>query len=181
MRPTFLLHLFLIFLSNAVVAQESRLPIIDMHFHAVSVDSQGPPPVAVCAPFRGIPVANSKSPYADQWNALQKNPPCDDAIWSPTTDQKLMSTSLATLEKYNIIGVTSGPAELVAAYYDAEPSRIIQGLLLGGPHVGEKSSIESLRALHSNSRLQVIGELTTQYVGIAPDRRSPGAVLGARS
>jgi predicted TIM-barrel fold metal-dependent hydrolase len=140
-----------------------------MHFHAVPVDSQGPPPLGLCSPFRGIPVAEPAAPYADQWIALLKDPPCDDPVWSPVTEQELMTASLAMLDKYNIIGVTSGPAELVRVYKDAAPDRIIEGLLLGGPMVGDPESIDALRALHALGRLQVIGELTTQYVGIPPD------------
>jgi predicted TIM-barrel fold metal-dependent hydrolase len=140
-----------------------------MHFHAVSVVSQGPPPLGLCAPFRGIPVASSTIPYSEQWAALLREPPCDDAVWSPTTEEGLMSASLEMLERHNIIGVTSGPSELVRAYKQALPNRIVQGVLLGGPSVGESESLESLRALHTEGRLQVIGELTTQYAGIAPD------------
>jgi hypothetical protein len=75
-----------------------------------------------------------------------KEPPCDDAIWSPTTEQGLLNESVEMLEKHNIIGVTSGPAELVRAYKESAPERIVQGVLLGGPLVGESESIDSLRA-----------------------------------
>lgn len=163
------LTLFLLVAHDRALAQESRLPIIDMHFHAVAVDSQGPPPLGLCSPFREIPAAASTEPYPDQWLSLLKNPPCDDPVWSPTSASELMAASLAMLEEYNILGVTSGPEHLVRAYKDAAPDRIIQALLLGGPAVAEPESIESLRVLHDEGRLQVIGELTTQYAGISPD------------
>lgn len=169
MRSTISLILSLLLTGSSISAEEPKLPIIDMHFHSVAVDSQGPPPIGLCSPFRGIPVADSATPYSDQWISLLKNPPCNDPVWSPATDQELMADSLAMLEKYNIVGVTSGPRDLVKAYKDAAPGRIIQGLLLGGPAAGEQRSIDSLRALHAEGQLQVIGELTTQYSGISPD------------
>lgn len=169
MRLSTVLMLFLALFGNLALAQESRLPIIDMHFHAVAVNSQGPPPIGLCSPFREIPAADPATAYPDQWLPLLKNPPCDDPVWSPISDQELMAASLAILEKYNIFGVTSGPEDLVKAYKEAAPHRIIQALLLGGPTVAERESIDSLRALHAGGRLQVIGELTTQYSGISPD------------
>lgn len=169
MRSKTVVILSLMLSSYSVLAQDSALPIIDMHFHAVRFDSQGPPPTGLCTPFRGIPTADPATPYAEQWIALLKNPPCDDPEWSPTSDQELMAASIAMLEKYNVIGVTSGPGDLVKAYKNAAPDRIIQGLLLGGPAVAERASIDSLRVHHAEGRLKVIGELTTQYSGISPD------------
>ncbi len=169
MRLATALMLVLVFANSSASAEESRLPIIDMHFHAVPVDSQGPPPTGLCSPFGEIPAAHSATPYADQWLSLLKNPPCDEPVWSPMSDQELMASSLAMLEKYNIVGVTSGSEDFVKAYKDAAPHRIIQALLLGGPTVAEQESIDSLRALHAEGRLRVIGELTTQYSGISPD------------
>ncbi|QIB67309.1 amidohydrolase family protein [Kineobactrum salinum] len=162
--------LIMIFMADGLaLAQESRLPIIDMHFHTVAVDSQGPPPLGLCSPFREIPSSVSAESYPDQWLSLLKNPPCDDPVWSPTSDRELMAASLAMLDEYNIFGVASGPEHLVRAYEDAAPDRIIQALLLGGSAVAEPQSIDSLRILHDEGRLEVIGELTTQYAGISPD------------
>lgn len=36
-------------------AQE-RLPIIDMHLHALAADENGPPPLALCIPIPEFPV-----------------------------------------------------------------------------------------------------------------------------
>lgn len=169
MRSRTVVLLTLVLASRWTLAEEPGLPIIDMHFHAVRVDSQGPPPVGLCTPFRGIPASDPATPYAEQWTRLLKNPPCDDPAWSPASDQELMAASIAMLEKHNVIGVTSGPEDLVSAYKDTAPDRIVQALLLGGPAVAERASIDSLRSLHAEGRLQVIGEVTTQYSGIAPD------------
>ena len=44
------LAIFLCFLGTAASAQE-RLPIIDVHMHALPANDQGPPPVAICTPM----------------------------------------------------------------------------------------------------------------------------------
>lgn len=164
--------LWLILMLSAVeisFAGESIAPVIDMHFHTLPADNQGPPPVAICSPMTGFPAPAPGQSYAETWLAMLKNPPCENAEWSPDTDVALMVATLETLEKENVIGVASGPKEFVRAYEEAAPDRIIQGLLIGGPNAGEPGSIDSLRALHEEGRLEVIGELTTQYAGLAPD------------
>lgn len=43
-------------------AQE-RLPIIDMHLHAMTADDNGPPPIALCVPFIShLPSLDSRRP-----------------------------------------------------------------------------------------------------------------------
>jgi hypothetical protein len=76
-----------------------------------------------------------------------------------------MQQTLAMLTKYNIIGVASGPLNIVRTWHDASPDRIIPALLFtirGAP------SVDSLRQLFSHRTVRVFGELLTQYEGIAP-------------
>jgi len=163
-----LFALGLVLLTGASHAQGVGKPIIDMHLHAVAVNSQGPPPVAICTPVP-FPTWDPQKPYAELFGKMTKQPPCDNPVWSPATDDQLFQDTLAALRKYNVIGVTSGTADRVLRYKEAAPDRIFSGLLLGGPNAGSPTSIEQMRALHKEHRLDVIGELTTQYVGISPD------------
>lgn len=48
--------------SSQLFAQE-RLPIIDMHLHALAADAQGPPPLAVCTPFDPMPGWDPARPF----------------------------------------------------------------------------------------------------------------------
>ncbi len=90
-----------------------------------------------------------------------------DPVWSPQTDAELQRRTLAELERYNIIAVTSGSAGKVAQWQRMAPRRILPAIEFQlGPNA---PSIEALRELHALGRLVVIGEVTNQYAGIAPD------------
>jgi hypothetical protein len=151
----------------ATVAQ-SRDPIIDMHMHALAADDQGPPPVAMCTPFPEFPSWDPKTSYADAFMTKLKKPLCDDPIWSPTTDDELMTQTIAIAERHNIFGVLSGRRARIAAWVKANPHRFIRALSfqLGST---EAPTPDELRAMHARGELQVFGEVTNQYVGILPD------------
>jgi len=155
----------LCFLSCAVSGQE-RLPIIDVHLHALPVDDQGPPPVAMCTPFP-LPVWDQTMPYGQVFMAMLKNPPCDDPVWSPTTDSELLSRTLAVMERRNVFGVLSGTVDLVSKWVESAPARFYPGL---GFQLGpDAPSPESLEQLHLDGRLDVLAEITNQYLGISPN------------
>ena len=63
------------------IRPRTATPIIDVHMHALAADHQGPPPIAMCTPFR-VPVWDPATPYGEVLMAAFKNPPCDDPIWS---------------------------------------------------------------------------------------------------
>lgn len=147
---------------------QPREPIIDVHMHALAAGDQGPPPLAMCAPFPEYPAWDPAKPYGDLFMALLKKPPCADPIWSPVTDDEVMNQTLAIAERRNIVGVLSGPAARVATWAKAQPRRFIRGLSF---QLGRKDtpSPAALRAMHANGELQVLGEVTNQYAGILPD------------
>jgi len=145
----------------------ARQPVLDMHLHAYAVDSQGPPPLGLCAPFPAFLPWDQRIPYPQSFVAQLKAPPCPNPIWSPQTDIELRQKTLAELERYNVIAVTSGPAEKVAQWQSAAPQRVLPALEFQlGP---DSLSVEELRKLHDSGRLVVLGEVTNQYAGIAPD------------
>jgi predicted TIM-barrel fold metal-dependent hydrolase len=151
---------------SAVANGQDRQPIIDVHMHALPADYQGPPPVAMCTPFP-IPVWDPAKPYGEVFMALLKNPPCANPVWSPLTDLELQSQTIAVMNRWNIFGVLSGTQELVAQWMEAAPGRFIAGL---GFQIGpEMPSTETLERMHTDGRLEVLAEVTNQYLGIAPD------------
>jgi predicted TIM-barrel fold metal-dependent hydrolase len=156
----------LLVLPPAAVAARDREPILDMHLHALHADEQGPPPLAMCTPIVEMPVWDQRGAYADTFMERLKNPPCPDPVWSPATDEALMRESLAAMDKLNIIGVASGPAERVAAWRRARPQRIIPALAF---QMEAEITPAAVRSMHSAGALEVFGEVTTQYSGIAPD------------
>lgn len=157
----------------AQTAAEKPLPIIDVHMHATTADNQGPPPVAMCTPIPEFPGWDPAEPYGASFMRMLKEPPCEDPVWSPLTDEELMEQTLAVMERMNIIGVVSGDAERVARWHATAPERVIPALELRISEDGP--SPLDLRDLHAAGRLAVLGEVTTQYQGIAPsdDRLAP--------
>jgi predicted TIM-barrel fold metal-dependent hydrolase len=143
-------------------------PIIDMHMHAMSANAQGPPPLAMCTPFPAYDAWDPQSPYPELFIAKVKKPACADPVWSPLTDDELMKQTIAIAERRNILGVLSGPAERVDAWLKSSPSRFIPALSFQlGP--SSTPTPAALRARHAAGQLKVLGEITNQYAGIAPD------------
>ena len=141
-------------------------PIIDMHFHALAADDQGPPPVAICAPYEIWPTRETQSTSDDFAGSMFKHAHCSHPIWSAKDDDELQRTSLAALHRYNITAVTSGSPALVKKWHMADPKRILPAVLFG---MSDAPTIASLRALRNEGMLEVIGEITAQYDGVAPD------------
>jgi predicted TIM-barrel fold metal-dependent hydrolase len=150
----------------ATAGAQDPPPIIDVHLHALPADAQGPPPLAMCIP-QPMPPVTTGSEWAAAFMAAHKDPRCDDPIWSPETAEEIQSRTLAILERRNVIGVTSGPPELVARWKAAAPDRIISGVLLD---VGsDPPTPDQLRQMHADGHLQVLGEVVNQYSGIEAD------------
>lgn len=141
-------------------------PIIDMHFHAYAADAMGPPGTSICAPYEHWLHRDPKQPIEAYLQDFTLAPNCPRALKAPATNEELRDGSLAILRKRNILAVASGPAERVADFHGRAPDRIIPAVSFGDAAL---PTVEELRALHAAGRLKVIGELTFQYAGIAPD------------
>ncbi len=163
---TILLFLFIGIYAQPILGQEN-LPIIDMQLHAHPIDGQGPPPVAICTPIYPMPVWDPIEQYSDVFLRMLKEPPCDNPVWSPTTDEELMHETFDVLDKWNIYGVLSGTVDRVAKWRSLRPDRLYPAIEMSiRPNT---PSTDSLRSLHENGELMVLGELTTQYAGIYPN------------
>jgi predicted TIM-barrel fold metal-dependent hydrolase len=160
-----------IWLLAAIAAQTSGTsaappPIIDMHFHAMGADTLGPPGSKICAPYGPMPVRDPSKGIEDYLARFTISPSCARSYVGPRTDQALLRANVTKLRERNIIAVASGPAPHVQALREAAPERVIPGLSFGQDKL---PTIEELRRLHSSGLLKVIGELTFQYGGVAPD------------
>ena len=146
-------------------------PIIDMHLHASLVDFAGPPPLALCVPLMPhMPPLDPRESWADVFMRTFKNPPCSDPIWSPTTNEALIEETVAVLERRNVIGVLSGPVELVRKWVPSAPDRFIPAAdpdETGTPN--PTSSPQSLRPLFESGEFGVLAEVSYQYAGLSPD------------
>ena len=159
----------LLFMTVQSLHAQERLPIIDMHLHAMPADAQGPPPLAMCTPME-FPVWDQNRPYGEAFMSMHKNPECPDPVWSPETDEELMTQTIEVMERLNIVGVLSGnEPDRISDWMAEAPDRFIPGFVLEFNETGALYSTDSLRALHSEGRLAVLGEVVNQYAGIAPD------------
>jgi predicted TIM-barrel fold metal-dependent hydrolase len=157
-----------VLLALAPVQMQAREPIIDMHLHASAANNQGPPPVAVCTPIDPMPGWTQQVPYAEEFLALVKKPPCADPVWSPATDAELMQQTIDTVRRLNVFGVISGIGSRLDTWVAAEPDRFIPALYL---NVADKNPppVATMRERHAQGKLRAIAEVANQYSGVAPD------------
>jgi len=166
MRHPYLAICTLLTVAGPTTAQE-RPPIFDVHLHAQRAADQGPPPLALCTPQAEWPGWDPVTPYGSVWMDLVKNPPCDDPLWSPETDEEVRDGTLEVMERLNVFGVLSGEdQDLQAEWMGAAPGRFVPGAVIGGP--AGWLPPDSLRGLIADGHVQVIGEVVSQYRGVAP-------------
>jgi predicted TIM-barrel fold metal-dependent hydrolase len=150
-----------------VRALESQIvpPIIDMHMHAITANWFGPPPAAICVGdvrFSGRDPRDSLT--------LARTSACRAPLQSALSDDALMRGTLNIMERYNVIGVASGPIAVVRRWRAAAPNRIVPALFSDG-----RTSLDSIRAWAADGSLRVLGELTFQYAGLMPTDSIPDA------
>ncbi len=155
--------LIIMFISIDLYTQD-KLPIIDMHLHALPAAQNGPPPNAICAPPLEMPIHDPSRPWASAFMELLQNPTCETAIWGPASDQEVMDQTLKLLEKHNIYAMTSG--SLLDAYIEKGGERIIPGLGFSFFHKG--MTAEKVQMLLASGKFKVFGEVAIQYNGVSP-------------
>jgi predicted TIM-barrel fold metal-dependent hydrolase len=160
-----ILMVFAFLAGSTTALAEAVAPIIDVHMHALPYDQQGPPPLGMCTPMT-MPVWDQKSPYTETFFGLFKNPDCDNPVWSPMSDEENLARNLALIEKHNVYGVLAGTRERVDAWVAAAPGRFFPGLTFNARE--GSPSPEQIVEQHDNGVLDVLMEITTQYVGIEP-------------
>ncbi len=126
-------------------ANPRRLPIIDVHMHAI--------------PLEAFPPEWGKPPF--------RNPATGEPS-SATTNEAIMAASLRAMTEFNIVkAVVNGPLAEVHRWEAAAPDRVVGGVWLG-PGVA-LPDIEVLRHEFESGRVRVLGELGLPYLGLAPN------------
>ena len=130
----------LFLLLQNIFAQDSKLPIIDIHLHAYT--------------------AWNPNATDSLWIPLY--------LPMPSTDRELMEMSLAQLKKYHIVKAsTSGNIETVKRWYKADPERIIPAIMMNSiPE--DKSFPDTIRSMFNRGEIKVLGELALQFSNIEP-------------
>ncbi|HKR26604.1 MAG TPA: amidohydrolase family protein [Terriglobales bacterium] len=153
---------------SAQVSQSGNEPIIDMHLHALHANELGPPPRFICAPNPLWPTRDPKTPGEEYGTTFTKTPPCASPLRSPLTDEELMNRTLAIMRARNVTAVASSLGEsldLLDKWKRAGGDRILRAIPFN-PKSG-KPSIDELRKLVAEQRIDVFAEVQTQYLGIA--------------
>lgn len=124
----------------APASTQERLPVIDMHQHAIPVTFWGTPD----------PPWFSQTPPRAQ------------------TDAELREATLAAMRRFNIVkAVFNGPAARVDDWRAAAPNIVLRGSNFAGPC--DSTLVARLRNLHGDRGYEVMGEISWQFQGIAPD------------
>jgi predicted TIM-barrel fold metal-dependent hydrolase len=151
--------------SLSALAQSRNEPVIDMHLHASHADSQGPPPIFVCAPYSVWPAWDPKTGGEAYGASIIKHPPCDSPLQSASTDEELMLRTLKIIQSRNVIAVTSGPPDIIAKWKEAGGDRILPATPFD-PKAG-KPTVAELRQLVKSNHVVAFAEIVQQYDGVA--------------
>ncbi len=142
MKPQ-ILSLILVTGASAAPAREpeqQRPPIVDVHVHAYETD--------------------------ERWTRTTTNPITGQPL-TATTEQLHMQATLAEMSKYNIVkAVVSNHYQAVLRWRAASPDRILASYGFDDPSAVD---LGFLRREHGAGRMVALGEIGTQYEGIAPN------------
>lgn len=151
----------MLFIAPLQVDAQKRLPIIDMHLHAHSLDEYDGGG-SVCTNDQKImfPGVNPRQPIT-----LDLVQTCPSPVQAAANDEAVMMESLALLERYNIWAVTSGSLDRVSAWRAAASHRIIPAVSFASPRPGPRTPAE-FRRLFAEGRFAVFAEIGAQYRGL---------------
>ena len=151
MKTTILiLSLVTFFLSFVVSCQSSEpFPIIDVHMHTFEWNKYGnpPPPNLITG---NIPAARSNNEAIEAY--------------------------IAEMDRYNIVlAVGSGQLEMAKKWKAYAPERFLIGIEFPrytapvNKRLEQWLDIDELRKLYKSGQLQIMGEISAQYAGVAPN------------
>lgn len=164
MPHTRLMQILATFFTVSLACAQSPPPIIDMHLHAEEEDL----PFAICIPWATqLPAWDQQRKWEEVFFEAMTNPPCADPIWAPSGDDVRMEQTIAIMEQHNIIGVLSGRPDEIRRWSAAAPGRFLPSIQF---KIGRDDiSPHEMRELFESGDFAVLGEISNQYAGIAPN------------
>lgn len=142
-------------------------PIIDMHLHAFPANGNGPAPNAVCPGIAANLKYDPQTPWPAVLNRKMQEPPCDEPIQGPATDEEVRDQTIAYMKQYNVKGVLSGSTNEIKQWQAAAPGLFIAGLGLDIRR--DDTTPEDVAELFDAGELAVLAEVTNQYSGVLAD------------
>jgi len=135
--------------SEAAAQSAEPYPIIDMHMHTYQWNKYGDPP---------------------QPNLITGHVP------EARTDAEALDAYITKMDHYNIVlAVGSGELEMVNAMQSQAQDRFLGGIEFPrytapvNDRLEVWPEIDELRQLYASGQLQIMGEITAQYAGVAPN------------
>jgi uncharacterized protein len=152
------LFVLMLVIPAAASPEGTRLPIIDMHLHALELETWGGP-MTVCTNEQAIqyPGLDPREPMT-----VQKASVCDRPLMSSRSTADLIAETAQALEKYNIYAVTAGTMDNLDAWRKASSSRIIPALDFAEE---DAPRMETFRNLYEDGAFQIFAEVAPQYQG----------------
>ena len=141
-RPLLILALLTTFALSAPAQKNEpgRAPVIDVHVHVYASDAR--------------------------WNQKVPNPLTGQPM-TATTEKTHMQATFAEMKKYNVVkAVVSNDYQVALRWKAASPDHIIPSYGFNDP---ASPDLNFLRKEHAAGRLIALGEIGTQYQGIAPN------------
>ena len=147
--------------SGLAQGASDRLPIIDVHMHAIRVDAFG---------------QNREFCPGDQWKTFPGIDPsrdfaqrdledCPNPLRPPESNEALLRESVEMLKRFNITGVLIGNISTVSEWRSAAPGLFLPALPSNNPSA---LNLNDLRVNIERGDVAVIGEVWTQPVGVTP-------------
>jgi uncharacterized protein len=157
--------------ASSATAQGVGKPIIDMHMHAFTLSEFGPEPPKACAGADGATINGYDPATPFTFEALGT---CKTMLAAPATDEALLTETIATMKRHNIVaGVLSGDRAIVAKWRAAAPERFLPAAHFftddNAPPAAYAGELE--KAVRSGE-LKLFAEITAQYRGLSPDHPS---------
>ncbi|PZX57823.1 amidohydrolase family protein [Algoriphagus chordae] len=143
-------------------------PIIDMHIHVDKPEDLPPFSLSLCPPFSNlIEHFDPINEFEDVWNEKFNNPDCENPLVSPKSYQDYQQRIEKQLKQNKVIAVASGAFEDIVKWKLEYPKQIIPSLEF---RIGRDSiSPEQMKTILIDNDIKVIGEISNQYFGIAPN------------
>lgn len=145
-----------------------REPIMDMHMHA-DTTSDYPPGMFYCVPLMDLePAIDHSSDIGQQYLEAWQAGDCDDPLAPADSDETLLRQTIERLEANNAIALLQGPPNRVREWMKAAPGRFIPSVQFSVER-DDHEDLTWLREVLTNGGFVMLGEVTNQYRGIAPN------------
>jgi len=150
---------------------KKHLPIIDVHVHAMKVDTGWSR--EMCPWFLSdMPGGDPNQPPPNL-----NNTDCADPLKAANSDQEFQDALIATMNRLNITIIASGDATIIRNWQKAAaPGRVIPSI---GISSSEEMSVVAFTDSLSSGFYKVMGEVAPQYEGMSPSDASQDAYFGA--